>query len=56
MPRARRRRPPGRHPGAHRSRTGDENRPNHSRKHKPPALLFLVPTDERVNLVWISAA
>ncbi|MFF3518667.1 transposase family protein [Streptomyces sp. NPDC002573] len=39
-----------------RRRTGDENRPNYSGKHKAHGLLFLALTDERGNLVWISAA
>ncbi|MFI0730353.1 transposase family protein [Streptomyces sp. NPDC021225] len=39
-----------------RRRTGDENRPNYSGKHKAHALLFLALTDERGNLLWISAA
>ncbi|WP_246144226.1 transposase family protein [Actinacidiphila oryziradicis] len=39
-----------------RRRTGDENRPNYSGKHKARGLLFLAMTDERGNLVWISAA
>ncbi|MFE4369673.1 transposase family protein [Streptomyces sp. NPDC056835] len=39
-----------------RKRTGDANRPNYSGKHKAHGLLFLALTDERGNLVWISAA
>ncbi|MEV5936412.1 transposase family protein [Streptomyces sp. NPDC052079] len=39
-----------------RRRTGDENRPNYSGKHKAHGLLFLALTDEAGNLVWISAA
>jgi hypothetical protein len=39
-----------------RRRTGDENRPNYSGKHKAHGLLFLALTDERGNLAWISAA
>jgi hypothetical protein len=39
-----------------RRRTGDENRPNYSGKHKAHGLLFLALTDERGNLLWISAA
>ncbi|WP_327137736.1 transposase family protein [Streptomyces sp. NBC_01340] len=39
-----------------RRRIGDANRPNYSGKHKPHGLLFLGLTDERDNLVWISAA
>ncbi|MFI2207418.1 transposase family protein [Streptomyces sp. NPDC020192] len=39
-----------------RRRTEDENRPNHSGKHKAHGLLFLALTDERGNLVWISVA
>ncbi|WP_051866383.1 transposase family protein [Streptomyces griseus] len=39
-----------------RRRTGDEHRPNYSGKHKAHGLLFLVLTDERGNLMWISAA
>ncbi|WP_142215348.1 transposase family protein [Streptomyces sp. SLBN-118] len=39
-----------------RRRTGDENRPNYSGKHKVHGLLFLALTDEHGNLVWISAA
>jgi ketosteroid isomerase-like protein len=39
-----------------RRRTGEENRPNYSGKHKAHGLLFLALTDERGNLVWISAA
>jgi hypothetical protein len=39
-----------------RRRTGDENRPNYSGKHKAHGLLFLALTDEKGNLVWISAA
>ncbi|GAA1501831.1 IS5/IS1182 family transposase [Kitasatospora kazusensis] len=39
-----------------RRRTGDENRPNYSGKHKVHGLLFLALTDEKGNLVWISAA
>ncbi|MEU8649998.1 transposase family protein [Streptomyces sp. NPDC048737] len=39
-----------------RRRTGNENRPNYSGKHKAHGLLFLALTDETGNLVWISAA
>ncbi|MEU8691485.1 transposase family protein [Streptomyces sp. NPDC048665] len=39
-----------------RRRTGDGNRPNYSGKHKAHGLPFLALTDERGNLVWISAA
>ncbi|MFJ5840249.1 hypothetical protein ACIQGO_26435 [Streptomyces shenzhenensis] len=39
-----------------RRRTGDENPPNCSGKHKAHGLLFLALTDERGNLLWISAA
>ncbi|UUU18898.1 transposase family protein [Streptomyces sp. DSM 40750] len=39
-----------------RRRTGDANRPNYSGKHKTHGLLFLALTDEKGNLVWISAA
>ncbi|MFJ2864041.1 transposase family protein [Kitasatospora sp. NPDC087314] len=39
-----------------RRRTGEENRPNCSGKHKVHGLLFLALTDERGNLLWISAA
>lgn len=39
-----------------RRRTGDENRPNYSGKHKAHGLLFLALTDVRGNLIWISAA
>lgn len=39
-----------------RRRTGDENRPNYSGKHKVHGLLFLALTDEKGNLLWISAA
>ncbi|MFF3404497.1 transposase family protein [Streptomyces sp. NPDC002659] len=39
-----------------RRRTGEENRPNYSGKHKAHGLLFLALTDEAGNLVWISAA
>ncbi|MCC9705516.1 IS5/IS1182 family transposase [Streptomyces sp. MNU76] len=39
-----------------RRRTGDENRPNYSGKHKAHGPLFLALTDETGNLVWISAA
>ncbi|MGW5126967.1 transposase family protein [Streptomyces sp. NPDC004069] len=39
-----------------RRRTGDENRPNYSGKRKAHGLLFLAPTDEAGNLVWLSAA
>nr|WP_051433567.1 transposase family protein [Streptomyces niveus] len=39
-----------------RRRTGAENRPNYSGNHKAHGLLFLALTDERGNLVWISAA
>ncbi|MEV0695512.1 transposase family protein [Streptomyces sp. NPDC050388] len=39
-----------------RRRTGDENRPDCSGKYKAHGLLFLALTDEKGNLVWISAA
>ncbi|MFD7472262.1 transposase family protein [Streptomyces sp. NPDC059837] len=39
-----------------RRRTGVENRPNYSGKHKAHGLLFLALTDEQGNLLWISAA
>nr|BFD94099.1 IS5/IS1182 family transposase [Kitasatospora sp. Xyl93] len=39
-----------------RRRTGDENRSNYSGKHKAHGLLFLALTDERGNLLWISAS
>jgi hypothetical protein len=39
-----------------RRRTGIEDRPNYSGKHKVHGLLFLAVTDEKGNLVWISAA
>jgi hypothetical protein len=39
-----------------RRRTGAENRRNYSGKHKAHGLLFLALTDERGNLLWISAA
>ncbi|WP_406357028.1 transposase [Streptomyces sp. NBC_01635] len=39
-----------------RRRAGNENRANYSGKHKAHGLLFLALTDERGNLVWISAA
>lgn len=39
-----------------RRRTGDQNRRNYSGKHKVHGLLFLALTDERGNLLWISAA
>lgn len=39
-----------------RRRTGDENRPKYSGKHRAHGLLFLALTDEAGNLVWISAA
>ncbi|MFJ7495827.1 transposase family protein [Streptomyces sp. NPDC097727] len=39
-----------------RRRTGNENRPNYSGKHKAHGLLFLALTDEQGNLLWISAA
>ncbi|MFB7501730.1 transposase family protein [Streptomyces sp. NPDC056161] len=39
-----------------RRRTGDQDRPNYSGKHKAHGLLFLALTDERGNLMWISAA
>ncbi|WP_443063948.1 transposase family protein [Streptomyces sp. NBC_00376] len=35
---------------------GTPTRPNYSGKHKAHGLLFLALTDERGNLVWISAA
>ncbi|MPY72458.1 MAG: transposase, partial [Alphaproteobacteria bacterium] len=39
-----------------RRRSGRENRRNFSGKHKVHGLLFLALTDERGNLIWISAA
>jgi hypothetical protein len=39
-----------------RRRTGKANRANYSGKHKVHGLLFLAITDERGNLLWISAA
>jgi hypothetical protein len=39
-----------------RRRTGKDNRKNFSGKHKTHGLLFLALTDERGNLIWISAA
>lgn len=39
-----------------RRRTGKQNRRNYSGKHKAHGLLFLAITDERGNLLWISAA
>ncbi|MEU4089816.1 transposase family protein [Streptomyces aureus] len=39
-----------------RRRTGTENRKNFSGKHKAHGLLFLALTDEKGNLIWISAA
>lgn len=39
-----------------RRRTGAENRRHYSGKHKAHGLLFLAITDERGNLLWISAA
>ncbi|GGU97995.1 hypothetical protein GCM10010211_76660 [Streptomyces albospinus] len=39
-----------------RRRTGDENRPHYSGKHKAHGLLFRALTNERGNLLWISAA
>ncbi|WP_406378495.1 transposase family protein [Streptomyces sp. NBC_01618] len=39
-----------------RRRTGAENRKNYSGKHKAHGLLFLALTDEKGNLIWISAA
>ncbi|MEU9291755.1 transposase family protein [Streptomyces sp. NPDC048275] len=39
-----------------RRRTGTENRKNYSGKHKAHGLLFLALTDEKGNLIWISAA
>jgi hypothetical protein len=39
-----------------RRRTGKQNRRHYSGKHKVHGLLFLALTDERGNLVWISAA
>jgi hypothetical protein len=39
-----------------RRRTGTQNRRNYSGKHKAHGLLFLALTDERGNLLWISAA
>ncbi|NUP46383.1 MAG: transposase [Catenulispora sp.] len=39
-----------------RRRTGKANRKNYSGKHKAHGLLFLAVTDDRGNLLWISAA
>lgn len=39
-----------------RRRTGDQDRPNYSGKHKAHGLLFLALTDEKGNLIWISSA
>jgi hypothetical protein len=39
-----------------RRRTGRQDRPNYSGKHKAHGLLFLALTDERGNLIWISPA
>ena len=39
-----------------RRRSGKHDRPNYSGKHKTHGLLFLALTDERGNLLWISAA
>jgi DNA-binding transcriptional regulator YdaS (Cro superfamily) len=39
-----------------RRRTGKANRKNYSGKHKTHGLLFLAVTDDRGNLLWISAA
>ena len=39
-----------------RRRTGAENRKNFSGKHKAHGLLFLALTDEKGNLIWVSAA
>jgi hypothetical protein len=39
-----------------RRRTGKANRKNYSGKHRSHGLLFLALTDERGNLIWISAA
>ncbi|MFD2683735.1 transposase family protein [Streptomyces phyllanthi] len=39
-----------------RRRTGTDNRKNFSGKHKAHGLLFLALTDEKGNLIWISAA
>jgi hypothetical protein len=39
-----------------RRRTGADNRKNFSDKHKAHGLLFLALTDEKGNLIWISAA
>lgn len=39
-----------------RRRTGVDNRKNYSGKHKAHGLLFLALTDEKGNLIWISAA
>ncbi|MFE0276126.1 transposase family protein [Streptomyces sp. NPDC058992] len=39
-----------------RRRTGADNRKNFSGKHKAHGLLFLALTDEKGNLIWISAA
>ncbi|GGT42606.1 transposase family protein [Streptomyces chromofuscus] len=39
-----------------RRRTGTDNRKNCSGKHKAHSLLFLALTDDKANLIWISAA
>ncbi|MFD9066017.1 transposase family protein [Kitasatospora purpeofusca] len=39
-----------------RRRIGRQSRRNYSGKHKAHGLLFLAVTDERGNLLWISAA
>ncbi|UQA91136.1 transposase family protein [Streptomyces halobius] len=39
-----------------RRRTGKDDRKNYSGKHKAHGLLFLALTDERGNLIWVSAA
>nr|WP_243876780.1 transposase family protein [Streptomyces sp. 846.5] len=39
-----------------RRRTGEEDRPNYSGKHKSHGLLFLALTDEKGKLVWTSPA
>ncbi|MGC9535599.1 hypothetical protein [Streptomyces sp. UG1] len=39
-----------------RRRTGTDNRKNYSGKHKAHGLLFLALTDDKGNLIWISAA
>ena len=39
-----------------RRRTGKANRKHYSGKHKAHGLLFLAVTDDRGNLLWISAA